>query len=130
MMPVYFSGGDTLQIEGHKVQVHAAPSRESNYRKIEIISTHKNNPPMNIGTHFDYNNHIVLISTHTEQAPHMKRHVLPCKRSEFADSAFSNIVDNFRLCLSLIASKLSTCIMGYKSKFRQGHLIKHIQELL
>ena len=47
---------------------------------------------MNIGTHLDYNNHIVFISTHTKIGiPHEKgTHYRAC-RSEFADSAFSNV---------------------------------------
>ena len=51
---------------------------------------------MNIGTHYDYNNHITFISTHIKMGtPH-------------ADSVFSNIAANFCQCLSLIVSKLST----------------------
>ena len=85
---------------------------------------------MDIGTHFDYNNHIAFISTHTEVGtPHEKAPVL-CNQSEFADLAFfSNVaatfavctwfvydkkgvdepgINSFCQCLSLIVSKLST----------------------
>ena len=65
---------------------------------------------MNIGIHFDYNNHIVFISTHTKiDTPHERKGTCYCaNRSEFADSAFSNVAANFRQCLSPIVSKLST----------------------
>ena len=52
-----------------------------------------------------------------------ERCLLRANKSEFAESAFSNVVANFCQCLSLIASK------GYTPKVRQGFLIKHIQEL-
>ena len=45
--------------------------------------------------------------------------------SEFADSAFSNVVANFRQCIYC----KQVIDMGYKPKFRQDPLIKHIQEL-
>ena len=44
------------------------------YHKIGIVSTRTKLTPMNIGTHFDYNNHIVFISTHTKISIHMKTH--------------------------------------------------------
>ena len=54
----------------------------------------------NIVTHFDYNNHIVFISTYTKiDTPHEKAP---------GDSAVSNVVATFQQCLSQIASKLST----------------------
>ena len=41
---------------------------------------------MNIGTHFDHNNHIAFISIHT------KIRKCTTNGSEFADLAFSNVV--------------------------------------
>ena len=59
---------------------------------------------MNIGTHFDYNNHIALISSHTKiGTPHEK--VLLFKRS--ANSAFLNVTANFHQRLAPIVSKQS-----------------------
>ena len=59
---------------------------------------------MNIGTHFDYNNHIIFISTHTKMGtPHARYYA---NGSEFADSALLNVTANFSQCLSLIVSKL------------------------
>ena len=64
---------------------------------------------MNIGTHFDYNNHITFISTHTKiGTPHEKAPVTTQTGVNFADSAFSNVVVNNRQCLSPTVSKLST----------------------
>ena len=54
---------------------------------------------MKKGTHFDYNNHIAFISTHTN---------IGTPSANGTDSAFSNVVPNFRQCLPLIVSKLST----------------------
>ena len=51
----------------------------------------------------------------------MKRNLLPCKEREFAKSAFLNAAANFHQSLSPI--------VGYKPKYRQGLLIKDIQEL-
>ena len=52
----------------------------------------ENKHPMNIGIHFDYNNHITFISTHTKiGTPHEKTPDNHAKGSEFADSAFSNV---------------------------------------
>ena len=61
---------------------------------------------MNIGTHFDYNNHIAFISTHTKISTHMKNTLQT--GSEFANLAFSNVAATFHQCLSPIVSKLST----------------------
>ena len=64
---------------------------------------------MNIGTHFDYNNHIAFISTHTNICtPHEKALGYRTYGSEFADSTFLNVVTNFRQCLSPIVSQLLT----------------------
>ena len=63
---------------------------------------------MNIGTHFDYNKHIVFISTHTKIGTPQEKAPIHANGSEFADSAFSNVAVTFRQCLSLIVSKLST----------------------
>ena len=64
---------------------------------------------MNIGTHFDYNNHIAFISTHTKIGiPHEKAPITTQTEVNFADSAFSNVAVHFRQCLSPIVSKLST----------------------
>ena len=57
----------------------------------------------------------------------MKRHLFHANGNEFADSAFSNVAATFRQCLSPIVSKLSP--RDKKPKFRQGLLVKHIQEL-
>ena len=63
---------------------------------------------MNISTHFDYNNHITFISTHTKiDTPH-KAPVPRANRSEFAELAVSNVAATFRQCPSPIVSKLST----------------------
>ena len=59
---------------------------------------------MNIGTYFDYNNHIVFISTHTKIGTPQKKE----NGNEFADLAFSNVAATFRQCLFPIVSKLST----------------------
>ena len=77
---------------------------------------------MNIGTHYDYNNHITFISTHTKIGTSHEKHHLR-NGSEFADSAFSNVAASVCQCLSAIVSKLST------RDINQGLLIKHIQEL-
>ena len=58
----------------------------------------------------------------------MKRHPFRGNGSEFADLAFSNVAATFHQYLSPIVSKLST--QDKKTKFMQGLLIKHIQELL
>ena len=51
---------------------------------------------MNIGTHLDYNNHIVFISTHTKVGtPHEKAPVTVQMEVNFVDSAFSNVAENF-----------------------------------
>ena len=64
---------------------------------------------MNIGNYFDYNNHIVFVSTHTKiGTPHEKAPVTTQTEVSFADSGFLNIVANFRQCPSLIVSKPST----------------------
>ena len=61
---------------------------------------------MNIGTHFDYDNHIVFVSTHTKiGTPHEKVPITAQTEVSFADSGFLNIVANFRQCPSLIVSK-------------------------
>ena len=45
-----------------------------NYMLIGLLYGYRDNKhPMNIGTHFDYNNHIVFISTHTKISTHMKK---------------------------------------------------------
>ena len=65
----------------------------------------------------------------------MKRHPFRTNGSEFADLAFSNVAATFHQCLSPIVSKLLTQdkkrkIKKEKTKFRQGLLVKHIQELV
>ena len=40
---------------------------------------------MNTGTHFDYNNHIVFISTHTKIGTPHKKALFRANRSEYAD---------------------------------------------
>ena len=65
----------------------------------------------------------------------MKRHPFRTNGSEFADLAFSNVAATFHQCLSPIVSKLSTQDKKRKrkkekKKFRQGLLVKHIQELV
>ena len=57
----------------------------------------------------------------------MKRHPFRANGSEFADSAVSNVAATFCQCQSPIVSKLLT--RDTKPKFRQGFLVKHIQEL-
>ena len=39
----------------------------------------QNKHPMNIEAYFDYNNHIMFISTHTKTGTHTKRHLSLCK---------------------------------------------------
>ena len=63
---------------------------------------------MNIGTHFDYNNHIAFISTHTKIGTPYEKAPVCANESEFADSTFSNIPATFHQCLYPIVSKLST----------------------
>ena len=64
---------------------------------------------MNVGTHFDYNNHIAFLSTHTKiGTPHAKAPVTVQTEVNFADSVFSNVAASFRQCLPPIVSKLST----------------------
>ena len=57
---------------------------------------------MNIGTHFDCNNHIMFISTK------IGTHPLPCKRNWICWFGNIHVVANFHQCLSLIVNKLST----------------------
>lgn len=71
------------------------------------------NGTMNIGTHFDYSNHIVFIGTLTNKhLAHIKRApVIPEVNLLIqlfqTDLTFSNGEANLRLCLSPIITKLS-----------------------
>ena len=68
----------------------------------------------------------MFISTHTKiGTPHEKASITCANGSEFADSAFLNVA--FPQCLSPIVRKLFT--RDKKAKFRQGLLVKHVQEL-
>ena len=61
---------------------------------------------MNVGTQFDYNNHIAFISTHTKiGTPHEKAPITVQTEVNSADSGFSKIAANFRQCLSPIVNK-------------------------
>ena len=77
---------------------------------------------MNIGTHFDYINHVAFISTHTNiGTPHEK-----ANGGEFANSAFSNVPATFAsvfLELRLLLTRAK------KPELRQGLLVKCIQKL-
>ena len=77
-----------------------------------------------LGTHFDYNHHIVFISTHTKIGTHKegtaKTEVNLLIRL-FERSGY------FSQCLSPLVSKLSA--RDKNQKFRQGLLVEHIQEL-
>ena len=75
---------------------------------------------MNIDTHFDYNNHIVLISTHTKIGTPHEKALVPCKQNKFVDLAFLNEWLLFAFCqrLSLIVQ------ITIQDIFRQGHLVK------
>ena len=62
---------------------------------------------MNIGTHFDYNNHIgVYKHGSIQKEPPIRK--CTANGSEFVDLAFLNVAATFRQCLSPIVSKLST----------------------
>ena len=78
---------------------------------------------MNISTHFDYNSHIVLISTPTKiGTPHKKAPVTVQTEVNLPIQLFSNVVANF---LSTVVSKLRIDT-GYKLLFSQGILMKHL----
>ena len=64
---------------------------------------------MNIGTHFDYDNHVAFISTHTKMGTlHEKAPDTAQNGSEFVESAVLYVAANFRQCLPMIVTKLST----------------------
>ena len=56
---------------------------------------------MNIGTYFDHNNYMAFISTHTKQAPHIKKARVTADGNELL-IPLSNVAANVRWCLSPI----------------------------
>ena len=100
---------------------------------------------MNLGTHFDYNNHIAFISTHAKIGTSHEKVPVPCKRKWICWFGFFEGSSFFSLCLgtrpseglvprllfasvSPIVSNLST--RDKNQNFRQGLLVEHIQKPL
>ena len=84
----------------------------------------ENKHPINIGTHFDYNNHIMFISTHTKiDTPYET--IIAMWTKVNLPNQISNVAANFHQCLSLSITKLWT-----RDKNMQGNLQTTLMNLV